>query len=217
MQKFLRVLESLALVALIILIGEISWTIHRIRPKLEVTISNIDRTVIVMGAAATHLEKAAGTWEQASKTQAEETSQAMSNVSAAASQLTTFVSRTDDSVNSLLLPTLTSSIEAQNASLLETQKELRENLYQMGQATAQLQSTLADADKIILNPNIKESIDNLNLTAQNVAKATSEGAATMQTIHTTVDYEAKELMRPVKKVQAVWHFVVRSLGRFFGF
>jgi hypothetical protein len=207
MSSILKIFQVLALAALVVVFGEVAWTVHRVRPKMEVTISNIDRTVIIAGAAATHLEKAAGTWQQASKAQALETSQAMSNVSAAAGQLITFISKTDDSINSRLLPALTTSIEQQNASLLETQKELRENLSQMGQATAQLQQTLAAADAQISNPAIQESIANLAAATQNANHGMEQLAAIATDGRQVADKARETYLKPVN----LWWNLVKTL------
>ena len=169
MTTAVKLFQVLALAALAVLLGEAAWTIHRIRPKLEVTISNADRTLIVAGAAATHLEKAAGTWQEASKSQALATTQTMSNVGAAAKQLSGFISKTDDSVNSVLLPALSNSITEQNAALLSTQRGLQENLFQMSQATAEAQKVMADADEVIADPQIKETLAHVNETSESVA------------------------------------------------
>jgi hypothetical protein len=193
----LRIFQILGLAVLSVVLGEVAWTIHRIRPKVEVTISNADRTLIIMGAAATHLEKAAGTWEQASKSQALATSQTMLNVGAAAKQLSGFISRTDSSVNSVLLPALSNSITEQSAALLVTQKELQTNLSQMGQATQQLQATLAAANAVIADPQIKETLLHVDETSANVAESTKHLERSTQDVQDVADYYKKKLTTPV--------------------
>src|ERR1700722_20385480 len=68
--------------------------------KLTQTLTDLNRTVIVAGVTMSEVQKGALEWQKASKTQALQTTQAMSNVSAVAKQLTGFVSRTDESLNS---------------------------------------------------------------------------------------------------------------------
>ena len=217
MQTVLRTLSALALAALTAFLGEAAWTVHFLRPKIAVTVSNLDRTIIVAGAAATHLEKAAGTWEQASKAQSSETTAAMSNVSAAAKQFSFFISNTDKSVNSEFLPSLTETVKRQNDALISTQKELQASIARMGLATVEAQKVLADADAQISNPAVKESVDSLAVTAHNTADLTEHAAATMKSVRSGVEYEVAELEKPVKKLKAGFLLVIKALGIFFGY
>jgi hypothetical protein len=207
----------LVLLALTAFLGELAYSIHQLRPKLEVTVSNADRALIAAGAAAGNLERASRAWEQASKEQSAQTTKAMSNVSAAAKGLSTFVSRTDASVNSSLFPQITEAIRQQNAALLTSQNALQSNLSQIAQATTQLQKTLADADKVIADPAIKESVDSLAFSSQNLVVATSEGAASMQDVHKALDYEIHELTKPVSKLKAAMEFAATIIGKLYGF
>jgi hypothetical protein len=213
----LRILTALLLAAGTVVCGEVAWTIQRIRPKLEVTISNIDRATIAAGAAAGNLEKASRAWQQSSAQQASETTHAMSAVGAVAGQLSGFISRTDNSVNSQLLPALSNSITEQNAALLSMQRDLQQNLSQMAQATAEAQKVLADTDAKINSPDIQKTLDAAALSAQNLAVATNEAAATMKSVQGGVDYEVAQLEKPVKKVKVVFLFILTCVGRFFGF
>jgi len=155
----------------------------------------------VAGVAATHLEKASGTWEKSSERQSTEVSKAMLNVSVAVSKFSRFISKTDNSINSKLLPSATDAINQQNSALLETQRSLQKNLLSISVATQQAQKVLVDADSQINNPAIKEGIDSLTEAAQNTATFTREGAASMTDVHTALDYELKQLMAPVTKLK----------------
>lgn len=214
MKAAVQVFACFALLSLTAFLGELTYSIHRLRPKLEVTVSNADRALIAAGAAAGNLERASRAWEQASKEQSAQTTKAMSNVSAAAKGLSLFVSRTDASVNSSLLPQITEAIRQQNAALLTSQNALQSNLSQIALATTQLQTTLADADKVIADPAIKESIDSLAFSSQNLVVATSEGAATMSSVRKAVDYEVHEIMKPISKVKQVTLFLAQLAGKF---
>ena len=173
--------------------------------------------MIAAGVAATHLEKAAGIWEQASKDQASATSQTMSNVGAAAKQLSGFILRTDNSVNSQLLPALSNSITEQNAALLSTQQDLQEELSRMGRATQQAQAVLTHADQIITDPALKSSLDSVAEAGKNAAIATDQAAKTMTDVRAAVDYEVHELTKPVSKIKLAALFVLKALGVFFGY
>lgn len=170
----MKVLQVVLLLAGIWLAGELAWTVHELRPNIAVTLENVDRTVIIAGAAAGNLERASRAWEQASKQQASETTRAMSSVSAAAKQLTGFISRTDNSLNAELLPTLTDTVAKQNTALLETEKQLQGNLSEMASTTQQLQTVLSHADERITDPSIKLSLDNVAESSANLAASTKD-------------------------------------------
>lgn len=217
MQRILRFAQCLSLFGLAILSAEAAWTIHFLRPKVAVTVSNTDRAMIAVGAAAGNLEKASREWQQASKDQASETTKAMSNVSAAADRFSTFISNTDRSVNSDLIPHLATAVKDQNDALISTQKELQASIARMGLATAEAQKVLADADAQISNPAVKESVDSLAVTAHNTADLTEHAAATMKSVRSGVEYEVAEIEKPVKKAKAALLFVIKAIGLFFGY
>lgn len=217
MVTVLRTLTALLLFAGIMVCGEVAWTIQKIRPELEVTISNVDRATIAAGAAAANVEKASRAWQQSSEKQASQVTQAMSNVSAAAAGFSIFASNLDASVNSKLLASLTSAIQEQNAGLLDAERGLQADLSQMAQATAAAQKVLADADVQISNPSIQKSVDSLATTSQNLAVTTEQAAATMKDVRSAVDYEVHELTKPVSKIKTAFLFVIKAAGLFFGY
>ena len=201
--------------ALILLLGECAWAVHRLRPKLEVTVSNIDRATIAAGAAAGNLERASRTWEKSSQEQAIRTTSAMQSVDAAAKQLTLLVSRTDDSMNLSLFPTISKAIQSQNAALLDNQKALSVNLAAMSQATAALQKDLDDADRTISGPELKETLQNTADATRNAVVVTQNLAATTADVREGVHYEVRQLEAPVTKVKAVFNIALTVLRKLF--
>jgi len=189
-------LQCAALLAVTWLAGESAWTVRQVRPHLEVTLTNLDRTIIVAGVAATHLEKGSDVWLKSSKDQSSQTTQVLSHANAVLSQLSTFVTSTDKSFNATLLPAATNAINQQNAALLLNQEKLAGNL-------SESQKILSDSDKLIVDlaPKAKESMDNVATSSANLATATREGAASMTDVHTALDYELKQLMAPVTKLR----------------
>jgi hypothetical protein len=207
--------KLLAYCALILLLGEAAWTLHRLRPKLEVTVSNIDRATIAAGAAAGNVEKASRAWEKSSMEQSSKTTAAMSAVSVSAERLSTFVSRTDASVNSDLLPALTLSIRQQNASLLQSQEGLQDNLKEMLKATQSLRKDLDDADRTISGPELKETLQNTADASKNAVVVTQNLAATTADVREGVHYEVRQLEAPVTKVRAVFGIALTVLRKLF--
>jgi hypothetical protein len=217
MQKVLHVFQLLALAALSFLLIECGLTVRYARSRMVWTWDKVNQNLKESSQTLDEVRKAATTWEQASKDQASKTTKAMSDVSAAAEQFTTFVSRTDASVNGVLVPQLKTSIEQQNAALLGNQKQLQASLQNVAESSTGLQKFLADADVQILNPSIQKSVDSLATTSQNLAVTIEQAAATMKSVRSGVEYEVAQIEKPVTKVKVVFLFILTALGRFFGF
>jgi hypothetical protein len=180
-------------------LGEVSYTLQRIRPKLEVTVENVDRAAIAAGAAAGNVEKASRAWEAASKDQSQKIAQVTTAVSVAVKQFTTFVSKTDESVNSDFIPALTrvvdsgnASIISQNTALLQNQKNLSAAISGITDSTIHLQQVLTDADKTFASPAIPESLEH-------IAKTTDEMQGVASDAHKAADMAVQkeyEILHP---------------------
>lgn len=176
-------------------LGEGAYTVHVARSKVLATLTDADRATVIIAGAATNVEKASRAWQQASTDQSAQTTLAMSNVSAAAENLSTFISKTDNSLNSDILPSLSTSIREQNASLLKSQQSLQENLAQLSTATIQVQATLATADKVLGDPRIPESL-------QNIADGTKHLANSTADVQTVADKFASDFTKPKNRIVA---------------
>lgn len=210
-------LTVLVLVLAIFILGVVAVEMIRLGPTLEITAKELHDTVHKTELTMEELRKGAKTWQQASKEQASATTLAMSNVDAAVERFTLFVSHTDASINSSLLPSLTDALQTQNASLLTTQKQLQANLQEMEYVTQQLQQTLADADKQIADPQVKIAIDNLATASQSVASATDHADKTMASVQQGVEYEVHEITKPVSAAKKAVLFIATLVGRFLGY
>jgi hypothetical protein len=168
MNQVLQASKILALLLLVVLIGEAAYTVHQMRPKVAVTVSNLDRTIIIVGAASGDLEKAARSWQAASQAQAQESTAILQESRSTLAAVRQAVTNLDTSLNGSVLPSITKTVNEQSASLLATQEELRKNLAAMQAATTQLQKTLADADKTIADPQIEVTLQNLADTSAQV-------------------------------------------------
>ena len=204
-----EVVEIVALLALIALCVIIAYYALKTAPRVRQTVEDLDRSVIIIGATATNLEKASRVWQQASQDQASVTSKAMSNVSAAAAAVTSLAFHTDSSINSNLIPSLTATVRDQNAQLVETQHELQKQLAGVGAVTASTQQMIVDADVQIKNPDIAA-------TFKSVAVTTDQAAKTMTKVQEGVTYEVNEIMKPVKKVKVALEFAATIIGKLLG-
>jgi hypothetical protein len=209
MNHLLQASKILLLAVVTWLVAECGWTVHKFRPQLSLTMTNVDRAMIAAGAAAGNVEKASRAWQETSKAQSESTLQAMSNVAVAAKQITGLVSRTDESINSSLIPSLTKAINDQNALLGESQQNLQANLLQTLKASQQLQKTLADADATIADPAIKQSIENLAVATKNASDSTEHLSQITASGERTAQYYEKKLTTPAGFLKTFVQFVLQ--------
>ena len=198
----------LAVLTIAWLVGEVAWTVRQLRPHLEVTLENIDRTVIVAGAAAGDLEQGSRAWKKASEQQASETTAAMRNVNADAARLSSFISRTDVSVNSMLLPALAVALDRQDTALLANQSKLGTNLDGLKTVAEALERTIQDADAQISSPDIKASLDNLSASSKNMATGMANLAGVTLDAKQAADYELAQLKKPASVWLGVLKFVL---------
>jgi hypothetical protein len=216
--KFVRdLLAVVVLVLLVFILGMVAHVVYQVGPKLDGLVTDADRTIVIAAGAATNVEKASRAWESASKDQASATLTAMQSVTAVAKQVSVFISKTDDSINSRFVPALQTSLEQQNASLLANQSQFSSEMKDMEAATQQLQKTLADADAVIADPAMKETLANAATSSQNLASATADAAGTMKDVRIAVDHEVKVLLAPANKVKVVVMLILQAAGKFLGY
>jgi hypothetical protein len=175
--------------------------------KLTQTLTDVDRATIVAGVTLTELQKGAKEWQKASAQQASQTTTAMSNVNAAATEFTALISRTDSSLNSDIFPAIKNALLEQNQSLLTSEQALTSNLESLKVASLTLEQSLADADKLIADPKIGASM-------QNIATSTANLAATTADVKQAADHELKVLLTPANKVKQAALFVASIVGKF---
>jgi hypothetical protein len=192
MSRLLKILEALTLVALILLLGKATIVLNELEPKLANTIENTNRALIAAGAAAGNLEKASEKWEQASQSQSTQTTLAVSHVNAVVEQLSTFITKTDASLNVSLFPALTQAINQQNAGLLTSGQTFSGVL-------DQAKKVLTDADAQVTNPSINASL-------ANVDAATLETAQAMQNVHAETDLilgQTRKAFAPESRLKSI--------------
>jgi chromosome segregation ATPase len=206
---------------LCITLGEVAWTIHTSRSHLNQTLTDLDRTVIIAGATAGDVERASRKWEEASESQIQATTKVLSSVSAVAAQTGVLLSRTDNSLNSLLTPQMLSALNQQNDALLSNQAALRDNLSALRSATDSLKLTLSDADKQIASPQIANSLSNIEASTLNLNAGIKNLTGVTADAKAAADYELAQLQKPEKVWMAILKFVLQygadARGLFVGF
>lgn len=195
---------------LCIALGELAWTMHTVRPHLIQTVTDLDRTVIIAGGAARDVELGARQWQTASSAQLAATqnilrgaNQALSNVNAGAAALTTFISRTDKSLNDGLFSEATSVLATQASELSSNQTKLSESL-------STLTKTLTDADTTIASPQIANSLSNIEASTLNLNAGIKNLTGVTADAKDAADYELAQLKKPIAVWRRVLQFVLSS-------
>jgi len=202
-KRALEVAGLLALLALGWLATELAWTTHVTRPKVLVTLENVDRVAIVAGVTASEVQKGALEWQKASKAQSSATTKALSHVDAVAAQFSSFVSATDKSLNSGLIPQLQAIAQEQNSALLSNQARVGANLDTLQNELESLRRTTDAATAQISDPSIKTSL-------ANVAAASEQMAGVASDAHTEsglIVAQTREAFKPKNKVLAVLQLI----------
>ena len=212
----MKVLQAIALVAVTWLAGECAYTVHELRPKAELTLEHINRATIAAGAAAANVERASRKWQEASQNQIAQSTAVLSETKQTLARIRLLVQDTDVSLTTLS-SALTTAIDQQNQSLLQTQRGLQTAISGIGLTTSQASKVLADADAQITSPDIQKTLDNVATSSANLAQATQDGAATMKDVRVAVDKEVATLLAPVNKAKMAILFTAQLIGRLYGF
>ena len=217
MRLLLQILGAVALVLLIFCLGVVAHVLWQVAPSVEPTVRDMHTTVLEAGLTLKNLREASATWEQASKTQAQASTEVLKASKQALAGVSLLVSNVDTQLNKSLIPSISIAVENQDRALLSSQMKLASTLDDMAAATQQAQMVLVDADKVIADPAIGKAVDNLATASQNAASATAEASATMASIHKGVDYEVHEITKPVSAVKKAMLFITQLAGRWFGY
>lgn len=205
MQRAIQIATLAALTAIVALAVEGVIALHSLRPRAAVTLDNLDRTIIIAGVAATHLEKASDVWEKASAEQSSKTLAVLSDANVAVNRFSTFISRTDSSLNLSLAPALMQSVQQQNVSLLETQVALRSSL-------SRVESTVGDIDSRVNDPAIASSVHRIDMAAGEMVESMANVKATTADIKQVADKVREDYLKPQKFAWAL----VKELAGFGG-
>lgn len=209
MKTVLSIFGCLALLSVSWVCGETALTVRYARQRSIYSFDQLNKVLRESSQTLDEVRKGATTWNSASAEQASATTKAMSNVSVAVSQFSSFISKTDNSVNALLVPNINNVIVQENQSLLQTQADLQANLKEVLYTTTQLQKTIQDADAQISNPDVQKSLDNLAAATQNATSATKHLDTVTADAEKTADYYTKRLTTPQSFLKTVGQAILQ--------
>jgi len=209
--RLIQILHALALALLCAILAPLAYEVWHERPTFE---SGVRRTWALVGRAEQTMdaiEKGATTWQEASKQQSKSSTRILVATQQSLSNLSAFVSRTDSNINGTLLPRLSHAIDQQNDALLVSQNDLQANLKEMLGATQQLQRTMAAAETVIADPQIKQLIVDLDSNMKQLNLLLQSGTATADDVKRVADKFAEQYTKARNIYYAVFKEVL-SVG-----
>src|SRR6267378_3288410 len=98
MNRVIQILIIPLLLSFLILSGMTIWFAQQVAPTIQTTLRDAHVIILEAGLTLKNLREASEEWKKASQAQAQQTTSAMSRVSAAAEGLSSFISSTDRSI-----------------------------------------------------------------------------------------------------------------------
>ena len=204
MVALLKILQALALLALIGLLSFVVVILYELRPTLESTLRDTHVTVLEIGLSAKNLREASAEWKRASAAQAQQATETEKQAAKSLRDLDAMIRRTDGSVNDDFLPKASAALQRtselqQRASDdldLATQRTLPA-LDNLGKATASAADLFAD-------PHIRESLVRLDEASTGVAISTQQLALATTDVRLIADKFRDDYLKPANRAWAVF-------------
>lgn len=213
MTTVLRVLAAIALLALIALLTLLVILINAASPKITSTLDNLNRSLVTLNAtlAATqpvikNFDDATATAKGAAVEQRKYWQMSSKQTYKAITDAKGLIARTDISLNRVLVPRIDATLKAQSESMLETQASLRSEIAAAQETTIAGQKVLEVANVHLADPNIKESLANLNDSAKNLSASMEQFRAILTDGRQMADKARETYMKPVN----LWWGLVKT-------
>lgn len=212
--KFVRSVHAVLLllaVAALLLVCVVLWHLDAGARELAPTITDLRRTVLIAGGAATNLEKTLAMERQAAGAQINMAQQAASAIEGAGLAADRFITNTDAQLNVALLPELRDTIAKQQQAFSLIESQATRNLADLDAAENQLTPALANFNRAsaALANQIPPILGNVQATSANTASTTAELEASAHDIRIFLD-------RELAPVRGTWNVIKGFLMEFAG-
>lgn len=198
MRRLQQLLAIILLGASCILVVSLVVGLYRAESQLRYTSDNLNRLIRESAQTVANLRHTSAVVEKNSGLEARGITQATRQLDSDLRDLDALIADADTQVNTLG-PQVGDEIVA-----------VKPILKNATDATASLA-------KIAQDPDIPDSLRQLDASTRSLAKTTADASATVADVRTGVDYELHELMKPVRKIKVALQFVATIAGKFFGF
>jgi hypothetical protein len=203
----------LFVLACLVLFAIALYRLDRATKELEPTIVDMRRTVLVVGGAATNLEKTLALERQAASAQIAQAQQAARSLSAAGAAANDLLRHTDAELNGPagVLPALRSAVAIQSHDIASLELTLQTNLQDLDNAENALTPALRhfNDSAAALADGLPPILHNVNTTTVNVAGTTAELQASAHDVRVYLD-------RELAPVRGTWNLIKSFLVTFAG-
>lgn len=208
MKLLIQLLQVVALLLVIALLGGLIYEGLRLQPTLETTARDLHVTVLEAGLTLKNIREATAEWKKASDAQIKQSSAVLTETTATLASVQNGVTHLDASLTTLVNRS-SEAIDQQNQSLLQTQAKLRDNLDQMQKATEQLQASIASANLVLANPSIPRSLGNIDRATAQMADSMTNLTAATNNVKVVADAFKNDFVRPKNRA---WAYIKALLG-----
>lgn len=204
MTKLLQVLQITTLAVLAGVLSLLAVLLYQLRPKLLLTVSNVDRAVIALGAAASNVEQGAREWKKASSAQAQQATETEKQAAKSLRDLDAMILRTDRSVNDELAPKLSAAAEGSVVLLRQATIDLDSTAQRAADSFIALDSVLSSAASTVADPHIREAIERLDEAAAGVDVSTQHLAGVTKDVQIVADKFKDDYVKPANRAWVVF-------------
>lgn len=204
MTAILKTLEALALAALIAVLCVVVVILYQLRPKLLVTVSNVDRAVIALGAAASNVEQGAREWKKASSAQAQQATNTETQAAQSLLDLDAMIRRTNRSVNDELAPKLSAAVDGSVVLIRQATADLDTTTQRAADSFIALDRVLSSAASTVGDPHIREAIERLDEAAAGVDVSTQHLAGVTKDVQIVADKFKDDYVKPANRAWVVF-------------
>ena len=207
--RILSLCKTLFYAAGIVLIAGIDSQISPCVTQIKGVITDLDRTILVIGGAAGELRDSAKAWRAAStssKEMSQQTLKVLQNSAQATEALTALIQHTDWQVNVKLIPVIADTINHNDATLTQLSADTEATVVALGktaaQATAamsQATQTLAQAGEVLGDPAIPSTLKHTDAASANIEQTTAHLANSSAMIEGKV----REMTKPASFAKRV--------------
>jgi len=207
------ILFVIAIAAILVLVGIALYRLDQGARELAPTLTDARRTILVLGGAATNLEKTLALERQAASSQIAIGQQAAESLKRATAAAELLMRSTNEQLNGNegLLPAATEALVEQTASITILETQARQNLEHLDDIEKDIPPAIANFSRASasLADSLPPILDNVNVTSAHVAGTTESLEASAHDIQAFIH-------RETAPVRGTWNVIKEFLVTFAG-
>ena len=204
-----------ALLSVTVLTSQLIAELRRLQPSIESSLRDSHATILEAGLTLKNVREASDEWKNASKAQAQQSTEVLADTRKTLERLRLFIAHADGDTGQFLAAAA-GAVEHQDGELSFTQAQFRQNLVELQKATVSLDMAIEDVDRTIADPKIRETIAHLddssaelNRSMAQLTKLLDDSDATAADVRRVADKVADEY---TKTRNLAWALFKELLG-----